>query len=127
KQDIPMLVDSFLEKLSKQASGKKKTISENAMNLLIDYEWQGNVRELKNLLERLSIMVKNDRIGVADIPEPYSPKFKPVELIEEDLGQAKKQFEKQFIQQRLSLEGGDLASAAKKLGISVKYIKKSIS
>jgi len=134
KDDIPLLVDTFLEKLSNQSSEKKKTISENALNLLVDYEWPGNVRELKNLLERLSIMVEKDHIDVTDIPQPYNPVCKSVKLTEkellfydDDLTQAKKQFEKEFIKQKLSLEGGDLAAAAKKLGTSVKYIKKSIS
>ncbi|HGY10995.1 MAG TPA: sigma-54-dependent Fis family transcriptional regulator [Desulfobacterales bacterium] len=131
KEDIPMLVDTFLEKLSKQASGTKKTISKEAMDLLITYEWPGNVRELKNLLERLSIMVESDHINVADIPQPYNIERKPTELIgkdllfyDDDLAQAKKQFEKEFIKQKLSQEGGDLKSVAQKLGTSVKYIKK---
>jgi len=133
KEDIPLLVDTFLEKLSKHSSENKKTISENALNLLIDYEWQGNVRELRNLLERLSIMVEKDHIDMGDIPLPYNPVCTPVELIEkelflceEDLNQAKKRFEKEFIKNKLDIEGGDLKSAAKKLGTSVKYIKKII-
>ncbi|MDA3791610.1 MAG: sigma-54 dependent transcriptional regulator [Desulfobacula sp.] len=133
KKDIPMLVDMFLEKLSNQSSEKKKTISENALNLLVDYEWPGNVRELKNLLERLSIMVEKDHIDMGDIPQPYNPGCKPIKLAEkelllyeDDLSLAKKQFEKNFIKQKLVLEGGDLISAAKKLGTSVKYIKKII-
>ncbi|MBU0463717.1 MAG: sigma-54 dependent transcriptional regulator [Proteobacteria bacterium] len=133
KEDIPMLVDMFLEKLSNQSSEKKKTISENALNLLVDYEWPGNVRELKNLLERLSIMVEKDHIDMGDIPQPYNPGCKSVKLAEkelllyeDDLALAKKQFEKDFIKQKLDLEGGDLISAAKKLGTSVKYIKKII-
>ncbi|CCK78773.1 sigma-54-dependent transcriptional regulator [Desulfobacula toluolica] len=133
KQDIPLLVDNFLEKLSKQSSGRKKSISENALNLLLDYEWPGNVRELKNLVERLYIMVESNHIDVADIPEPYNPKCKPKELIqktfslyEDDLALARKRFEKEFIKQKLSQEGGDLASVAQKLGTSIKYIQKSI-
>ena len=133
KEDIPMLVDMFLEKLSNQSSEKKKTISENALNLLVDYQWPGNVRELKNLLERLSIMVEKDHIDMGDIPQPYNPGCKSVKLAEkelllyeDDLALAKKQFEKDFIKQKLDLEGGDLISAAKKLGTSVKYIKKII-
>jgi len=133
KKDIPLLVDTFLEKLSNQSSEQKKTISQNALNLLVDYEWQGNVRELKNLLERLSIMVEKDHIDMADIPQPYNPLCKPVKLAEndlllyqDDLSQAKKQFEIDFIKKKLDLEDGDLTAAAKKLGTSVKYIKKIV-
>jgi two-component system nitrogen regulation response regulator NtrX len=133
KKDIPLLVDTFLENLSKQSSEKKKNISENALGLLLDYEWQGNVRELKNLLERLSIMVGKDHINAADIPQPDNPIREPVKLpdkelfiYEDDLSKAKKQFEKDFIKKMIDLESGDLKSAAKKLGTSVKYIKKII-
>ena len=134
KEDIPMLVDTFLEKLSKQSLGTKKIISEKVMDLLIRYEWQGNVRELKNLMERLSIMVETDYIDVEDLPQPYNVECKSIELVEkdlllydDDLAQAKKRFEKQFIKQKLSQEGGNFKSAAKKLGTSVRYIKKNIS
>lgn len=134
KEDIPMLIDTFLEKLSEQSSGIKKTLSKEAMDLLMKYEWPGNVRELKNLLERLSIMIESDHIDVADIPEPYNVDCKPGERIKKDLlgydndlARAKKQFEKQFIKQKLSQEGGDLKSTAKKLGTTIRYIKKNIS
>lgn len=134
KEDIPMLVDTFLEKLSKQSSGTKKIISEKAMDIFKTYEWPGNVRELKNLMERLSIMVETDHIDVEDLPQPYNLECKPIEPIEkdllfydDDLARAKKQFERQFIKQKLSQEGGNFKSAAKKLGTSVRYIKKNIS
>ena len=133
KEDIPQLVDTFLDKLSKQSSENKKTISENALKLLAAYEWPGNVRELKNLVERLVIMVKQDLIDIADMPQPYNPEFKPIQITgkdlsiyEDNLNQAKKLFETQFIKQKLSEEGGDLKSAAKKLGTSVRHIKKNI-
>ncbi len=134
KEDIPVLVDAFLEKSSKQAPGKKKTLTENALKLLNAYDWPGNVRELKNLMERLSIMVKQDLIDVADIPKPYNPELKSADpertdffLYEDDLEQARKRFEKEYLLQKISTEGGDIISTAKKLGTSVKYIKKAIS
>ena len=78
KEDIPMLVNIFLDKLSKQSSQNKKTISDNALQLLADYEWPGNVRELKNLMERLTIMVDQDLIDVVDMPQPYNPVCMPI-------------------------------------------------
>ena len=133
KEDIPQLVDTFLDKLSKQSSENKKTISENALKLLAAYEWPGNVRELKNLVERLAIMVKQDLIDIADMPQPYNPQYKSIQvtgkdlfIYEDNLDQAKKLFETQFIKQKLSEEGGDLKSAAKRLGTSVRHIKKNI-
>lgn len=134
KQDIPMLVDTFLEKLSRHSSGKKKTVSEDTLKLLTAYEWPGNVRELKNLVERLSIMVEQDCIHVSDIPSPYNPACNPAQIRETDLSlygdnldRARHKFEKQLIEQTLAQKKGDFKSAAKKLGTTVKYIKKKIS
>ena len=134
KEDLPLLVDTFLEKSSRLVPGKKKTLTENALGLLTAYNWPGNVRELKNLMERLSIMVGQDLIDVDDIPRPYNPELKSQDsdqsgfsLYEDDLEQARKRFEKEYLLQKLSMEGGDIISTAKKLGTSVKYIKKAIS
>ncbi|MDA8133061.1 MAG: sigma-54 dependent transcriptional regulator [Desulfobacteraceae bacterium] len=134
KEDIPMLVDTFLGASSKAMPGKKKALTEKALRLLTAYDWPGNVRELKNLMERLSIMVAPDLIDAADIPRPYNPDLKSQEAgrngfsyYEDDLEQARKRFEKEYLLQKLSTEGGDLISTAKKLGTSVKYIKKAIS
>lgn len=73
KDDIPLLVDTFLKKAAQPISEKQKTLSDDAMDLLMAYDWQGNVRELKNLVERLSIMVESDHIDVNDLPQPYNP------------------------------------------------------
>ena len=133
REDIPLLVDTFFTKFSQQASGKKKTISQAALDLLSVYKWQGNVRELKNLVERLSIMVQSNHIDIGDIPDPYNPEVKPGLSIEKDLflcnenlTTAKKRFEKEFIRKQVAISGGDLTSAAKNLGISVNHIKKSM-
>ena len=79
KDDIPILADTFFDKLSKQSSQKKKTISDNALQLLANYDWPGNVRELKNLVERLTIMIEHDHIDVADMPQPYNPVCMPIQ------------------------------------------------
>ncbi len=131
KDDIPLLVDTFFEKLSQQSSEPKKIISDEALALLINYEWQGNVRELKNIVERLTIMVQSDMINTQDIPSPYNPEYNTscnsendLLYAEDNLNEAKKRFEQEFIKKQIELEGGDLKSVAKKLGISKKYINK---
>ena len=133
REDIPLLVDTFLENLSKQGPGKKKTLTKEALDLLVEWEWQGNVRELKNLLERLSIMVKTDTIALADIPHPYNPACLPIKGIHKELvfpddtlSSARKRFEKEYIRQTLNRLEGDMAAAAKKLGTTTDYIKKTI-
>jgi two-component system, NtrC family, nitrogen regulation response regulator NtrX len=131
KGDIPLLVDTFFNKMALQSSDPKKTLSPKALELLEQYCWQGNVRELKNLVERLYIMVKGDIIGRQDIPQPYNPDVtleKPVEPIPlftmDNLELAKKKFELEFIRQKVDQNKGDLKATAKKIGSSVHFIKK---
>jgi len=134
KEDIPLLVDTFFDKLSKQTSDSKKNLSQEALDILDQYQWHGNVRELKNLVERLSIMVKDEIIGGNDIPHPYNPEFISDKSIErrrlfglDNLDLAKKTFEQEYINRKIDQAKGDLKAVAKKIGTSVHYIKKRMS
>jgi two-component system nitrogen regulation response regulator NtrX len=134
KGDVPLLVDTFFDKMALQSSDPKKTLSQEALELLDRYHWQGNVRELKNLVERLYIMVKGDKIGMEDIPQPYNPEFtseksiKSIQLFNMDnLELARKRFELEFICKKVDQDKGDLKATAKRIGTSVHYIKKKMS
>ncbi len=67
KKDIPLLLDHFLKKYSLKNGKKIKTITSDAVSLLINYHWPGNVRELENTVERLAIMTKGDNICAGDV------------------------------------------------------------
>ncbi|MBL0702094.1 MAG: sigma-54-dependent Fis family transcriptional regulator [Desulfosarcina sp.] len=72
--DIPELINIFLDVCAIQSRTKKKSISNTALEILAGYSWPGNVRELKNLVERLVIMTDGDLIDVADIPYSITAK-----------------------------------------------------
>lgn len=134
KQDIPMLVDTFLDKLAGQSATPKKTMSKPALDLLSRYTWPGNVRELKNLMERLSIMVHEDLIEVTHLPHPYHSQDTvdaengPGELFALDnLEQARTAFEKEYVRHKVAQVDGDITLAAKTLGTSTRYIKKKLT
>ena len=74
KTDIPLLVEYFVETLSADQGVDKKIFSEDAMQKLMDYPWTGNVRELRNVVERLMILGSNP-ISVIDI-EQFASKSK---------------------------------------------------
>ena len=71
-EDIPALVDIFLEEAAASNRDKRKGFSENALEILRKYTWPGNVRELKNLVERMAIMVQADTITAAELPAHFS-------------------------------------------------------
>jgi two-component system nitrogen regulation response regulator NtrX len=68
KDDISLLMKTFLEECAEHNRSRPKTIVPEALDRLHDYSWPGNVRELKNLAERLAIMVEKDVIDISDIP-----------------------------------------------------------
>ena len=65
-QDIPILVNHFLEKICQEHGVANKQIDSNAMDMLIEYNWPGNIRELRNVIERL-IILSEDKITIKDI------------------------------------------------------------
>lgn len=66
KDDIPLLVDHFMNQISNEYGTAPKAMSEGAINQLKEYSWTGNIRELRNIVERLIIM-SNDEITEADV------------------------------------------------------------
>jgi len=62
RDDIPLLVDYFIDKYSSSLKSGKKTVSSEAIELLINYPWKGNVRELENCIERAIILCEGDLI-----------------------------------------------------------------
>lgn len=68
KEDIPFLVEHFVQKFSRKKKKEEIVISKEAMNCLINYQWPGNVRELENMIERLVILC-DKVVTVDDLPE----------------------------------------------------------
>jgi two-component system response regulator PilR (NtrC family) len=73
RDDIPLLVEHFLEKASAK-TGEKKKISKEAMGLLTEYDFPGNVRELENIMERAVILQEGEQVDVEDLPDKVRSK-----------------------------------------------------
>ncbi len=134
KEDIPLLVDTFLEKLARQSSDPKKSISSQILDLLAGHPWPGNVRELKNLVERLNIMVQGNHIDITDLPHPYNPQVKTQAAVERrhlfsinNLDKARAAFEKEYVKSKVEQARGDIPAVAKTLGTSTRFIKKQLT
>jgi Nif-specific regulatory protein len=70
-EDIPLLVNYFVQEFAKKRKREPLKFSEEAMQCLIRYRWPGNVRELENLIERLTILVGKDVVTASDLPEKF--------------------------------------------------------
>lgn len=132
-EDIPPLVETFLDEFAKQNRSQRKKITQASLELLCKYSWPGNVRELKNLMERLAIMVEGGIINDSDIPPPYNPDAGwETETIENKifsidyLKEAKKEFEKEFILRKLLENQNNITKTAKSIGVGRSYLHKKI-
>lgn len=87
REDLPLLVSHFIAQQSRE-SGKKITgIEPQAMRLILDYEWQGNVREMENAVEHAFVLASQDMIRVSDLPTEILPASRHPGMTGEDSGQ----------------------------------------
>jgi len=134
REDIPLLMDIFLDEFSRESRSTRKRIHQEALDLLIAYSWPGNVRELKNLIERLSIMVDKEEIEVSDIPRPYNPGPLPhpeavreADLFSIDgLEKAARAFEREYIRKKYLQSRRDVAKAAKRIGMDSRHLQSAL-
>jgi two-component system nitrogen regulation response regulator NtrX len=132
-EDIPVLVNTFLKDFSLQNRSKQKKITPEALAILADYSWPGNIQELKNLVERLAIVVEGETIDSRDIPAAYNAKA-PVaaetaeaKLLQiDDLKTAKAAFEKEFITRNLARYENNITQTAKAIGVGRSYLHKKL-
>jgi len=125
KEDIPLLVNHFLEKFCRANNKEIKKISNKAMKTLIDYNWPGNVRELENLMERLVLVTDEEVIGLSPLPpEIRAPLHVVIKSSSEEKPlrevtlQAARQIEQEAIKSALAKAKGNRTLAAQLLGIS---------
>jgi nitrogen regulation protein NR(I) len=69
--DIPLLLDHFVSEFAAKRKRKPLQFAKNVMERLVHYEWTGNVRELENVIERLTILVSRDTVELSDLQEEF--------------------------------------------------------
>ncbi|MDO8721668.1 MAG: sigma-54 dependent transcriptional regulator [Syntrophales bacterium] len=111
--DIPLLVNHFIEKFGRSV----KTLSEEAMQYLVNYPWPGNVRELQNIVERMLIMAAGENVGIIDLPSEVAEYSRCDEQPKtESYAERKKamlvQFNKRTVIEALAESGGNVTRAA---------------
>lgn len=130
-EDIPLLLQFFLEQLSRQL-GKRLKLDSTALSWFLQREWPGNIRELKNTLESVAAVAQDGIISMADIsllhPEASSAgNTQPVtETGVQLLDQAVQQLEIRMIKQALAQSNGNKSQAARQLGLSRQGLLKKI-
>lgn len=119
KEDISLLVETFLKRFSEQMQKDIKGLTSSALQKLMLHDWPGNVRELENALEYAVAMTQEDRIG-DDLILPARHIIRPAmptgQSSLKPFREAREDFEKQYLTQVLELSAGNVTQAAKLAG-----------
>ena len=124
--DIPLLTDHFLEEFCIQHHRERKEISRETMRLLRLYAWPGNIRQLRNLMERLVITVKDPMVLPAHLPEDIQVSREDARTMVITLGTPLEQIERHVIERTLKEVTNHRENAAKLLGISLRTLQYKI-
>jgi len=123
-EDIPLLIKHFIDKYTNehQPESRVSGITPEAVKILCDYQWKGNVRELENILERCILLGSGDMITPSELPlkvRQNVSSFLDLDGIPEDVGLAETltAVEKRMIQRAMKLSGNVQTKAAQLLGI----------
>jgi two-component system response regulator PilR (NtrC family) len=123
-EDIPLLAEHILTKLSRQTNLDKPRLASSALKHLMGYEFPGNVRELENILERALTLCEGGTLEAEDLTLPQSlHKPKPVESNGLPLTEQMEEVERQAIIQALEETRWNRTAAAKKLGMSLRSLR----
>jgi DNA-binding NtrC family response regulator len=126
RDDIPFLVNFFIEKYNQKYHMKVKGISQKAMNLLTDYEWTGNVRELENTIESILVINSPGVIDIQHLPQEFRDFKEKSEVVPIRIGTPLEEVKKEMLIQTLRATKGNKRKAAKLLGINVRTIHRKI-
>ncbi len=124
-EDIPLLAEHFLEK---QSGGRARRLSPSALAVLTRRSWEGNARELENVIERALVLSDSELIQPEDLPfEQPSPSEADAELermleIAAESGLTVRELADRYIARVVELSGGNKAQAARRLGVAVRTL-----
>ena len=126
KEDIPLLVDYMLQDLNEKHGKHVRGVGAEVMDIFMSHTWPGNIRELRNVLERSTIMCEKDLITRANLPGEFgkSQAKGPSDLssIKFPVGTTVDAMERELILQTLNATGNNKTRAADLLGISLKTL-----
>ncbi len=127
REDIPYLVDHFVAQIARQAGIKPRPIAEDAMAVLQAHNWPGNVRQLRNNIERLLILTSGDGAGSpitadllpAEIGEmmPKTPGQSDQHIMALPLREAREMFERDYLVAQINRFGGNISRTAEFIGM----------
>jgi DNA-binding NtrC family response regulator len=126
RDDIAILIEFFIAKHSRNAPRKIKGLTASARNLLMNYSWPGNVRQLESAIERAILLCEGDEISVEDLPLEIRQESSPSSSFNFKLppeGISFEELEQSLITQAMEQTGWNITRAAKLLGLSFRTLQ----
>ncbi|MGR3317809.1 MAG: sigma-54-dependent transcriptional regulator [Candidatus Anammoxibacter sp.] len=126
-EDIPLLVDYFFNKYKKEGQGKVKSISEEAIKALCEYRWPGNIRELKNMVQRAVLMANVEQLGSGHFFNGYrTVEVTQNESVKPEIGQSIEDMERDLILHTLKYTSDNKEEAAKILKVTTRTLRNKL-
>jgi len=120
REDVPLLAEHYIRLASVENDVKPKRLTPRAVEFLAQLPWAGNVRELRNLMERLAVIVPGEAVSHREVMDALHMTAPPTAIddgVPLPLKQARSRFERQYILERLAANQGNLGNTARELGI----------
>lgn len=127
KEDIPLLVQHFINKFNPEMKKNVSTVSEEALRIFLNHSWPGNVRELENVIQRAITLSQHEEILPEDLPPALLQKEEEI-LFEKALEKkfTLDQLEREYIKRVLIETGGNKSKAAEILGLDRKTLYRKL-
>ncbi|MGH9400968.1 MAG: sigma 54-interacting transcriptional regulator, partial [Terriglobia bacterium] len=126
REDIPLLINYFISKLSGHSGRRVRSISAKAKACLLRYDWPGNIRELENAIERAIVLGSSEVIEIEDLPESLFESQVPGGGEIPSFHEAVQQAKRQLILDAIEVSQGNYTEAAKQLGLHPNYLHRLI-
>ncbi len=126
REDIPTLVERFMLELAREYGRAPRRFDQECLSVLQSWDWPGEMRELRNLVERLLLFAGGEVVGVSDLPESMGGVRSPdLDLYGEfeTLEAGTRAFRTHLVRRTLARENGDEEAAANRLGIDVTLLR----
>lgn len=128
RDDIPLLLNTYFQNFCKENNRQLEGFTPDALEALIHYRWPGNIRELRNLVERMVVLTRGDKITLRDVPGEVRDNGASHRTAGPLAGAVSmEQAEKRMIEQALADQDGNRTLAAKQLGISRRTLHRKLN
>jgi two-component system, NtrC family, nitrogen regulation response regulator NtrX len=126
REDVPLLFEEFSRQLARRTGLPAKRLDASARHALVAYDWPGNVREVRNLVERTLIMVPGEEIGATDLGLRQTAPGAFWDGATLPLKEARDRFERAYLERALAACGGNMSEAARRLGLDRSHLYRKL-